>query len=272
MTEYMCARCHYTTQWLSNFKKHLNRQHQCQALFSDTDTHELLKPFTKTLETGYTFKCEHCSKLFKTQKSCNQHSQRCPNKPKENEQNINNQISNPTVTNTVNNSPNTQINNTQINNNVNHVIINIKSFGQENLSYLEQDKSFLTNCLLSRDIKTLIENIHCDKDHPENHNVRIRSTKQELMETYIDGGWIISDQDETLDELLNKGYRVLRLHSHRNKNEIKAECDDDEDEYDSLMSWLEDVYDDKKVRKPIKRQLLILFMNRKTMLLEREIY
>jgi hypothetical protein len=159
-----------------------------------------------------------------------------------------------------------------VNNNVvNQVIINVKSFGQENLTYVEKDKQFLTSCLMSRDIKSLIESIHCDKEHPENHNVRIKSTKQELMETFMDGGWIISDQEETLDELLNKGYRVLKFHSHRNKKDIKAECDDDDDEYDSLMEWLENVYDDKKLRKPIKRQLLILFMNKRTMLLEKEV-
>lgn len=37
---------------------------------------------------------------------------------------------------------------------------------------------------MNKDILSLIENIHCDKKHPENHNIRIRSLKKNLMETF----------------------------------------------------------------------------------------
>jgi hypothetical protein len=252
---------------------------------------ELIEKLDALIKGNWKYKCEYCGKTFKTSQYKYQHKQRCKEKLVECEKDdftqlknevkmlrehiINNPLSNGKTmhnnTNTNKNNQNSNNNNNNSNNVVNQVVINVKSFGQENLSYIEKDKDFLTSCLMSRDIKSLIENIHCDKNHPENHNVRIKSTKQELMETFVDGGWIISDQEETLDELMNKGYRVLKFHSHRNKNDIKAECDDDDDEYDSLMNWLENVYDDKKVRKPIKRQLLILFMNKRTMLLEKEI-
>jgi hypothetical protein len=91
------------------------------------------------------------------------------------------------------------------------------------------------------------------------------------METYVDGNWIITDKEETLDELVNKGYRVLRFHSHKNKKDILEECDDDENEYEDIVSWLESIYEDNKVRKPIRRQLLILFMNNKALLLGKDV-
>ena len=122
---------------------------------------------------------------------------------------------------------------------------------------------------MMNNIVPLIENIHFDKEHPENHNVKIKSIKQELMETFVDGKWIITDTDDTLNELINKGYRVLNYHSRKNKNDI-IDTEMNEDEYDDVLSWLEKIYEDKKTRKPIKKQLLLLFLNNKTMLLGKE--
>ena len=146
----------------------------------------------------------------------------------------------------------------------------MKSFGFENIHHLESDKDYMTRCLLNKDVIQLLENIHCDVEHPENVNVKIRSTKNELMETFIDGRWIISDQEETLDELLNKGYRILNLFRHRNKDHIINECEDGEDEYQELQGWLEDLYSNAQLRKPLKRKMLILFMNNKTLFLAKE--
>jgi hypothetical protein len=155
--------------------------------------------------------------------------------------------------------------------NNNNITINLHSFGFENIAHLENDKEYMTQCLLNKDVMGLLENIHCDKQHPENHNVRIKSTKRELMETYVDGQWIVSDQEETLDELLNKGYRIMNFFSYRNKDHIINECEDGEDEYHGMREWLEDLYSNSKLRKPLKRKLLILFMNNKALFLEKGI-
>lgn len=45
--------------------------------------------------------------------------------------------------------------------------------------------------------------------------------------------------------------------------------DIDEDDFDDINKWLENLYEDKKKRKPVKRQLLLLFINNKTLLLEK---
>lgn len=46
------------------------------------------------------------------------------------------------------------------------------------------------------------------------------------------------------------------------------ECDDLE-EYHAMRDWLEEQCNDNKLRKPLKRKLLILFMNNKTLFLEK---
>lgn len=93
----------------------------------------------------------------------------------------------------------------------------------------------------------------------------LKSTKMELMETFVDGKWIITDCEETLTELIQKGYRILRFYSHKNKRQLI-----EDDEYGDIMEWLESIYDDHKVQKPLKRQLLILFMNNKAFALGKE--
>jgi hypothetical protein len=116
-----------------------------------------------------------------------------------------------TINNTViinNNSNNVNTINTT--NNINNVTLN--GFGNENVSYLSHD--FLSYCLMNpkKGMATLIENIHYNKDYPENHNVRCKSLKNNVFEKYINAEWRICDASNTLDELIKKGYRILNAH------------------------------------------------------------
>jgi hypothetical protein len=268
---YTCPRCSYETAQLGNLKTHLQRKTACKALNCDTDPGTILEQLLQS-RLNKIIRCELCSKEFKNHQGKYQHKKRCGKMVSqelvESLQNdmkrLQYQVSHQQT------QQNTVVNNVQ-HNNIQNITINFRSFGQENINHIEQDKGFLTTCLLQRDIKTLIESIHCDKSYPENHNVRIKSIKYDLMETYIDGKWIVTDKEEALDELINKGYRVLRYHSHKNKKDILEECDDDLGEYDDVLNWLESIYENSKVRQPIKRQLLILFLNNKAMLLGKDI-
>ena len=61
-------------------------------------------------------------------------------------------------------------------------------------------------------MSSLIENIHYNKDYPENQNIRCKSLKQNIFEKYVDAEWRVCDASNTLDELINKGYRILNSH------------------------------------------------------------
>jgi hypothetical protein len=110
-----------------------------------------------------------------------------------------------TVINITNNSNTTNVSNT-----VNNVTLN--NFGNEDVSYLSHE--FLSYCLMNpkKGMATLIENIHYNKEYPENHNVRCKSLKQNVFEKYIDSEWRVCDASNTLDELIKKGYRILNAH------------------------------------------------------------
>ena len=276
---YNCERCGYSTDFKQSLKNHLNRTIKCRPVLVDKSVDILLEQLNHKDYNDITYKCDFCNKCFNSCSSKSRHKKTCKKKPSDNISELNDIINNLSESNkklheeidsikkistTIHN-----INNIQQNNN-NNITIQLKSFGFENIKHLESDKEYMTKCLLNKDVMRLIENIHCDVEHPENVNVKIKSTKKELMETYIDGRWIISDQEETLDELLNKGYRILNFFRHRNKDHILKECEDDEGELHEMQDWLEDLYSNTKMRKPLKRKMLILFMNNKTLFLQKE--
>ena len=273
VTIYECKRCGYSTTYKSALLKHFDRKILCCPAKCDLSREELLAEYEKPSNEDK-YKCQQCGKCFTSSQGKYQHKKHCKVDQKQMVDSLMTKVSeleaklNNVTTGATNNIG--QINTT---NNIQQNIINVqlKDFGHENIKHIEENKAFLTNCLLQRDIKSLIEIIHCDKEYPENHTVRLKSLKYDLMETYVDGNWIITDKEETLDELVNKGYRVLRFHSHKNKKDILEECDDDENEYEDIVSWLESIYEDNKIRKPIRRQLLILFMNNKALLLGKDV-
>ena len=47
------------------------------------------------------------------------------------------------------------------------------------------------------------------------------------------------------------------------------EEDLDDNEFAQIVNWLENIYEDKKSQKPIKQDLIILFMNNQARLLSR---
>jgi uncharacterized damage-inducible protein DinB len=165
----------------------------------------------------------------------------------------------------------------QIQTSTNHVVTNnqiiqnfniqLKDFGFEKTDHLPRD--FLNNCFANKRIVELIENIHFDQECPENHNVRIRSTKKEYMEVFENGKWTVKDQDQILTDLIQKGYRILSKHGKTNQQNIMGEEDLDEEDFHEVCEWMERVYDDQKAQKPLKRDLIIRFLNNQAIVLAR---
>lgn len=243
----------------------------CEGLLSDTLPHLLLEELKPANDGQY--ECPHCSRHFKDRSNMKKHEWICKKAPQteleqlkatvndllEKHKDIVCRVEQPTSNNYHNCNMSTNIQNN----------IHLHSFGHETLDHLPI--SFLNWCFANKGegIKTLIQDIHFDKECPENHNVRLKSTKRELMEVYSNGQWVVTDQDRVLTDLIEKGYRVLRSHGRRNKDGVMDDEDLEETDFNEIMEWLEKVYEDSKEQKPIKRDLLLLFLNKKPMLLER---
>jgi hypothetical protein len=132
-------------------------------------------------------------------------------------------------TQTVNNTTQ-QTNITYNNNNNQHINININNFGSENTTHLSDE--FLSQCLLSCNtgIKNLMKEIHFNPEVPENHNIRVFSRKGKILEKYSDGGWHVCDQNNTLDEMIRKGYRILFKHLASKNEQYMEQCKEKENE------------------------------------------
>jgi hypothetical protein len=233
--EFPCERCGYVATTKGNLKKHLTCKKVCSPSSTDVSRETLLQQLERP-KTGASIHCEWCDKSI-SKANYARHRTTCSQRPHDVQQSqastsstqqINQTIdynilkstmkeilqdllkaNHGTINNTViinNNSNNTTNNVNTINN------VSLNSFGNENVSYLSHE--FLSYCLMNpkMGMKTLIENIHYNKDYPENHNVRCKSLKQNVFERYIDSEWRVCDASNTLDELIRKGYRILNTH------------------------------------------------------------
>ena len=107
---------------------------------------------------------------------------------------------------------NTNIENQKINTNIenqnNNIIINC--FGNENLDYIT-DKVII-HCMnkIYGAIPLLIEKIHFDPEHPENHNIQIPNKKlphAKILNNKRE--WQIVNKKEAIDTMIDNGYNML---------------------------------------------------------------
>jgi hypothetical protein len=215
--KFVCPRCGVECSLKANLTSHLNNKTLCEGKVSNISREDALKLFQKERKLP-SVTCEYCNKTV-SNKSLKRHLTICNKKPVD----ITNiQIDNDVETRIVNRvleeikerfNGVIQNNTYQtINNNNTTVFVNLNTFGNEDMTHLTND--FLSHCLMNptKGITQLIENIHYNKDVPENNNIRFKSNKNNTFEKYYECTWIECDASNTLDELIRKGYRVLSKH------------------------------------------------------------
>jgi hypothetical protein len=242
MDQYKCARCGVEFRRKDALINHLKRKTECIPHISNTSRESIVNDITTRKMNEKTFDCDYCKKQF-NQASCkSRHKKTC----KQNPSNINtNNIINTENVDVASTSAtyvviekeqlnymlkkiedfdkqlsildvqpviNSTCNINNVTNTNNHININLNNFGQETTSHLSSD--FLSHCILnpSKGFPSLIQNIHYNNEVPENHNIRCRSLKRNIFETYVDSEWKPCDASNTLDELIKKGYRILNAH------------------------------------------------------------
>lgn len=106
-----------------------------------------------------------------------------------------------TTNNTMNNSGNNS------HNQVNNIQLNV--FGKEDLSMLtEKVKQELIKGPFKM-MPKIMEMIYFNKDHPENHTMKLVNKKEKIMKIHDKEGWKYVDKNETIDYILeDKNYAV----------------------------------------------------------------
>ncbi len=91
-------------------------------------------------------------------------------------------------------------------------------------------KDFISSMFLFLKFRELLENLHCDKNFPENNNIRIKSTKRGVIEIYRGNDkWDLVSFVNGLDELLLQGHRIFSEYYRKNKKKILEEDMDEKD-------------------------------------------
>ena len=218
------------------------------------------------------FKCEFCEKTFTRKYGLKCHLNNCKIKKqneseleslKQEHEELKDRVEDllieltkksPNMTEITNNITNNTNNTTNQNKIIN---IHINNYGNENIKYLEGD--YLNNLLDSAftAIPKLIEKIHFNPSHPENHNIKITNKKEPYVKIRKNDKWELQDKKETLETLVDDKYYILVDHYA------------DEEKKDSIpektkvvMEQFHDSYvDNKELQKDLQKKSEMIILN-----------
>lgn len=97
--------------------------------------------------------------------------------------------------------------------NTNTYNIVINPFGKENIKYISPDYvNKLINKGPYKSIPKLLEYIHFNPKHKENHNIKISNKKQPYAQIYNGKEWLIQDKKRTINSMSNKAFTIINEH------------------------------------------------------------
>lgn len=213
---YVCPRCNYTTNAKYDFKKHLLRKNICKSFNGDISLDNIKKSFIKEKEHKYN--CNICKCGFSSKKGLLYHSKNCNS-------NIILMSKIDELNKKINELSHTQI----INNSNNSNIININSqfslrpFGEEITDYIEHEyieNIFFVSGLNNSAFTSLLKLLHFDPEYPENHNIRIKSSKRNLLEIFRGDHWDSVTLCNGIHQMIVNGKNFFQKFYEENKNKI----------------------------------------------------
>lgn len=140
----------------------------------------------------------------------------------------------------------------------NNVTININAFGSENLDYIT-DK-VIVNCIgrVYNSIPILIEKIHFDPEHPENHNIKITNKKLPYASVMTkDNDWKIIDKNTVIESMVHKSYDMLDISYKNNKNDLGSPTQKQFEEFQTRYT-----NEDKDTMRNVKKNVELKIINK----------
>lgn len=256
MSKFNCIRCGYKTDLLCNYKKHLKRQKICDSIIEDVTLDEEINKYFQ--EKDDMFKCE-CGKTYSSRQGYYTHKKVCSHKQNEILKCEMNELKSQ-LNELKRKVENVGCNTNNVNNGtINNIIINVKSnekkelknFGYENMEAIPDE--FIRSCLMNLEFRTLFENLHCDPEYPENHNVRLKSMKNRQIEMYKDDSWKTLPFQEGLYDIIKQLHNIFDIYYNNNRDKV---IEDVGDEIDDLIKTLDEISIFTKKSDEIKRDIL----------------
>ena len=141
--------------------------------------------------------------------------------------------------------------------NLTNIVVNINSFGNENIDYLDDDT--VIDCIkqLHNSVPAIIEKVHFHPKHPENHNIQV--TNKKLPYAKVMGKnqkWKTMNRSDAIDRMITNGYNILddAYGEHKDKfSEFKQTVFED-----FQKKYLDD---DKQTHKKLRTSVDTLILN-----------
>lgn len=195
---YHCARCGYVTERKCDIHKHIfKRKDLCPSHKSDISKSEMIFIYDKDVKKENDnnvneqneYVCYFCPNAFCTRTGRLHHIKKShPNEyqdiKSEPSQAPNIENTNTTTIDGDHNTVNNTINN-PVTNNITNIHIHLNPFGQENKEYLTDEQR--QHCLSGgyAGLQKLLFDIFFNEKHPENHNIKLKSIKNQHVNLYM---------------------------------------------------------------------------------------
>ena len=193
-----------------------------------------------------TYDCPYCERQFNSRSNKSRHLNTCKQHPSLVKEEmvplsvvtdlqreiakLKEQVENISHSNTTNNTVNGDVNNGTVNN----ISIEIKNFGSENMEALPH--KLIRECFMNLDFREMMKNLYCDDDFPENHNVKIKSSKAQQLYMYKGDKWNILPYREGTKQIIARLGKVFD--EFRRKHPGEAIEDMGEDEFECMSREL----------------------------------
>ena len=141
--------------------------------------------------------------------------------------------------------------------NLTNIVVNIDSFGNENIEYLDDDT--VIDCIkqLHNSVPAIIEKVHFHPKHPENHNIQVTNKKLPYAKVMGENQkWKTMNRSDAIDRMITNGYNILddTYEEHKDKlSEFKQTVFED-----FQKKYLDD---DKQTHKKLRTNVDTLILN-----------
>ena len=260
---FTCEVCNWSFVRKQNLNRHLKSQRHLLNLSS---------------EASSSHTCNYCKKTFKFTSGLSKHRKMC----KKNEKNVANKIE--ILENTVlqereqhqkerdelraqiallldkhagSTTTNNQHIETQNIETQQNIHIHINAFGHENIDYL--DEKAIVACIdrVYKSVPAILEKIHFDPNHPENHNIKITNRKLPYASVMGENKkWKTVDKKDAIETMVFNGYNLLDEKYPDNKDNLtNYKRDKFEDFQDNFQN------EDRKLHKQLRTDVELMILN-----------
>lgn len=137
----------------------------------------------------------------------------------------------------------------------------MNNFGNETTDHITEEEVMKWMRQISGDgISNLVKKIHFDKNAPENHNIKIQSSKKKTVKVFNDGKWELQDTHYAIGRMIDNGTALM--HRIYNQPDSKIKYEDQHTHNLYIMRNLLDIFAKEPQKyKKIARQIYIHILN-----------